>query len=184
MDALTLLRTLRAVRRFSPQPIPHAVLLEILEIGRWTGSAKNTQPWEIVVLRESETLWQVAQLAPLGAHVAGSQAALALLMSHASGGFDEGRLAQNLMLTAWAHGVGSCIASIFPEENEARARGLLGVPPELTVRTVISLGYPADREALSLSASARRDGATPMIPVGRKGHHEMVSWERFGRREE
>lgn len=42
--------------------------------------------------------------------------------------FDEGRLAQKLMLAAWAHGVGSCIASIYPDRNKRKGRELLGVP--------------------------------------------------------
>ena len=38
------LRSLRAVRRYAQRPIPDAVLLDVLEVARWTGSAKNTQP--------------------------------------------------------------------------------------------------------------------------------------------
>jgi nitroreductase len=184
MDAIELLRTMRAVRRFSPEPIPRDVLLDILETSRWTGSAKNTQPWELLVMRDRETLQEVANLAPLGAHVAGAQAAIALIMNRPTAGFDEGRLAQTLMLAAWARGVGSCIASIFPEENVEGAKALLGVPADLTLRTVISLGYPADPDALSLSASARRGDAVPTIPIGRKPLEELVSWERFSNRVE
>lgn len=52
MQATEFLRTLRAVRRFSARPIPEDVLLGIIEVARWTGSAKNIQPWELVVVED------------------------------------------------------------------------------------------------------------------------------------
>jgi len=90
--------------------------------------------------------------------------------------FDEGRLAHNVMLAAWAHGVGSCIGSIYPDANTARARQLLGVPPKKWLRTAISLGYPADADALRLSAD--RAGLTD-VPIGRTPLADLVSFDRF-----
>ena len=46
--------------------------------------------------------------APYAGHLAGAAAAIVLVMQNASQRFDQGRLAQSLMLAAWAHGVGSC----------------------------------------------------------------------------
>src|SRR6267143_85072 len=86
---------------------------------------------------------------------------------------DEGRLMQNLMLGAWAHGVGSCIASIYPKDNQQRARELLGIPPDRHLRTMLSIGYPAGPQALRLPENAP-------IPRGRRPLAEVVSWERFG----
>lgn len=170
------------MRRFAPDPITHDVLLEILEIGRWTGSAKNTQPWEVIVVRERDTLTELARYAPYGDHLTGAQAAIVLVLPAASGGLDEGRLAQNLMLAAWAHGIGSCIASIFPEDNQESARALLGLPADRMARTALSLGYPADERARFLSKSADERGSTPMLPLGRRSLDELVSWERYGER--
>jgi coenzyme F420-0:L-glutamate ligase / coenzyme F420-1:gamma-L-glutamate ligase len=44
------LRSRRSVRRFLPQPVPPAVLDEILETASWAPSAHNRQPWRFVVL--------------------------------------------------------------------------------------------------------------------------------------
>jgi nitroreductase len=176
----TFLRSLRSVRRFSPQPIPEDVLLDVLEVGRWTGSSKNTQPWHTIVVRERETLLKLATCGPFAGHVAGAQAAIVLVMEDANRRFDEGRLAQNVMLAAWAHGVGSCIGSLYPEANTARAMELLGVPARRGLHTAISLGYPADAQALRLSANPA--GLTT-VPIGREDRSTLVSWERFGRAE-
>jgi nitroreductase len=171
------LRSLRAVRRFAERAIPEDVMLDILDVARWTGSSKNTQPWQLIVVRERRTLVELAALGAFAGHLTGAQAAIALVMEDANRRFDEGRLAQNLMLAAWAHGVGSCIGSMNPEENARRARALLGVPDERWLHTVISLGYPADERALRLSAD--RTGLME-VPIGRADLADLVSWERFG----
>ena len=99
------LRSLRAVRRYADRPVPDDVLLDLLDVARWTGSAKNTQPWELLVVRDRATLAELAGCGPYAGHLAGAAAAIVLLMQDGQRRFDEDRLAQNLMLAAWAHGV-------------------------------------------------------------------------------
>jgi nitroreductase len=178
LEITTFLRSLRSVRRFSAQAIPDEVMLDILEVARWTGSSKNTQPWHVIVVRDQQTLASLATCGPYAGHLAGARAALALVMEDSNKRFDEGRLAHNVMLAAWAHGVSSCIGSLYPEANTARARELLAVPAKRWLHTAISLGYPADRRALRLSAD--RAGLTE-VPIGREDLSKLVSWERFGR---
>lgn len=43
-DISDLLRGLRQRRKYRDEAIPEAILTDILEVARWTGSAKNTQP--------------------------------------------------------------------------------------------------------------------------------------------
>src|SRR5207245_1554866 len=102
-ELTTFLRSLRSVRRFSSRSIGGAVLLNILEVARWTGSSKNTQPWHLVVIREASTLATLATCGPFAGHLAGANAAIVLVMDDSNRRFDEGRLAQNVMLAAWAH---------------------------------------------------------------------------------
>ena len=180
MQATELLRTLRAVRRFSARAIPQGVLLDILEVARWTGSAKNTQPWELVVAEGRAVLEQLSTLGRYAGHLAGARLAIVLVMRGSGSAFDEGRLAQNMMLAAWAHGVGSCIGSIYPEEYERQARELLGVPADRAMHTAISLGYPADPKARRLSSAPADVRAT--VPIGRAPIEDLVSWGRYGQR--
>jgi nitroreductase len=181
LSPLVLLRSLRAVRRYADRPVPEDVLFSILEAARWTGSAKNTQPWELVVVRERATLAELATCGPYASHLAGAAAAIVLVMHEASQRFDEGRLAQTLMLAAWAHGVGSCIGSLYPDDNTRRARSALGVPDERWLRTSIALGYPADERALRISKELANTGVPVGLPIGRRGLDELVGWERYQR---
>lgn len=177
-DLHQFLRTLRSVRRYAPTPVPEDVIAYILEDGRWTGSAKNTQPWEVVVVRDREMLVALSKLGQFADHLAGSAFALALVMESRGNRFDAGRLAERLMLGAWAHHVGSCIGSIFPDANEARAKELLGVPANRDLHTTIAFGYPADSDALSVSRSPT--GRLSVLPsIGRKPMASFVHWDRY-----
>ena len=174
-----LLRSLRAVRRYGPEPVPEDVLRAILEDARWTGSSKNVQPWQLLVVRERAMLRQLAQLGTYAGHLADAPLAIVLLMERQPGqAFDAGRLAQTIMTAAWGHGLGSCIASLYPEANERRACELLGVPDELSAHTAIALGYPESAAARTLAGGPANVRAA--VPRGRTPLDELVSWERFG----
>jgi len=46
------MRTLRAVRRLRPDPIPADVLHRVLEAATWAPTGGNVQPWRVIVVRE------------------------------------------------------------------------------------------------------------------------------------
>ena len=61
-DRIAFLRGLRAIRQFRPDPVPQEVVGDFLEVARWSGSASNRQPWELVVIRSRETLRALAEV--------------------------------------------------------------------------------------------------------------------------
>ncbi len=46
------MRTLRAVRRLRPNPIPGDVLHRVLEAATWAPTGGNRQPWRVIVVKE------------------------------------------------------------------------------------------------------------------------------------
>ncbi len=171
---IALLKSLRAVRQFRPDPVPQEVVDAVLDVARWSGSASNRQPWELVVIRNRETLRALASIGRFVAHLAGAQLGIVVVMSGERGQveqetFDEGRLSERMMLAAAAYGVGSSIGW-FVGNEQAEAKKVLGIPPERLVRTSISMGYP-DEEA-------RR--ARPKPAQARNRIIEFVYQERYG----
>jgi nitroreductase len=169
-DRIAFLRSLRAVRSFRPDPVPQDVVDDVLEVARWSGSASNRQPWELVVIRKKETLEVLARLEGYARHLAGAPLGILLVMAGerpTEETYDEGRLAERVMLAAMAHGVGSSVGWIVGGGREA-AREILGVPEGRMVRTAISLGYP-DEEARRQRAGRAR-----------KPLSEIVHEERYG----
>ena len=53
-DRIAFLRGLRSVRDFRPDPVPREIVDDLLEVARWSGSANNRQPWELVVILDRE----------------------------------------------------------------------------------------------------------------------------------
>ncbi len=43
----------RSIRKFKPDPVPDAIILELLECARLAPSAANSQPWRFVVLKDA-----------------------------------------------------------------------------------------------------------------------------------
>jgi len=50
MDIIEAIKTRKSIRDFKKDPVPQAVIREILEISCRTPSAMNTQPWEFTVI--------------------------------------------------------------------------------------------------------------------------------------
>lgn len=136
---LDLIRTKRAVREFSSEPVPEEIMNEILEAGRFAQSSKNDQPWHFILIRDRDTLRQLSTCGRYAGHLAGAPFAIALVMQPGYD-FDMGQAAACLQLAAWDRGVGSCIASMWEPD---KARAILGVPADRQFDTAISFGYPA-----------------------------------------
>ena len=73
MDVWDAIREKRAVRRFTDAPLPDAVARRILDAGRRAQSAKNSQPWDFVVVRDRERLRALSQCGAWLGHVAGAR---------------------------------------------------------------------------------------------------------------
>ncbi len=107
-DKIRFLRNLRAVRNYTPEQIPEDVLSDILEVGRWSGSASNRQGTEVVVVRDSQIMQRMSEVGARPA--AGATVALVVVTPegaerHDLNVFDSGRLVERLLLAADAHGV-------------------------------------------------------------------------------
>lgn len=166
MDVETAIRTTRSVRRFTSEPIAEDDLRAILDAGRRAQSSMNGQPWRFVVVRDRTTLSALASCGRYAGHLAGAAAGIALVGTEADADMDLGQALAYLQLAARARGYGTCIASMWDAD---RARAILGIPPELTFHTALSVGRPAPEEL----------APRPPKPGGRLPLDEIVRWERW-----
>ena len=60
-DLHTFLRTRRSIRRFKPDPVPEAVIEEILHTAAFAPSAHNRQPWRFAVITDSSVKTRLGQ---------------------------------------------------------------------------------------------------------------------------
>jgi nitroreductase len=131
------------VRDYGETPVPDEVRRRILDGGRLSGSSKNRQRWEFVVVSgEARERLAEAVYAPENVR----SAALVVAIVGEASGFDAGRCAQNMMLAAWGDGVVSSPNGVRYADAAAEICGS-------DVRVVLSFGYPArPRDPTSRSA--------------------------------
>ncbi len=55
-----LIRSRRAIRRYTKEPVPHELIRDLLETALWSPSAHNRQPWRMAVLTEFADKAQLA----------------------------------------------------------------------------------------------------------------------------
>lgn len=165
MEVFEAIRTLLSVRSYQDRPVPEESIRRILEAGRLTGSAKNGQPWQFVVVQDRETLQRLGELVRSGAHVA--QAPLAIAVAIEKTPFavsDASRAIQSMLMTAWADGLGSNWVGFAPMTEVG---ALLNVPENMEVLALLPIGYPA--QAVGQGKKQRKDLS------------EIAHRERFGR---
>ncbi len=169
-EKISFLRGLRQVRQFRAEPLPQGVVDAVLEVARWSGSAKNVQSWQFVVVRDRDTLGKLAGYEGFVSYVKDAVVGIVIVMDadDERNTYDEGRLSERMMLAADAQGVGSAIAW-WSEQGAKDVKALLGIPAERRVRTIISLGYP------HVEAHNNR----PHPAQARKPLSELVHEERY-----
>src|SRR2546429_8286249 len=151
MDAYRAVVDKRDQRVYLPKPIPDEALRRILQAARMTGSSKNREPNRLIVVTEREGVRALAALSEWGRWLAHAAAVIVIAQVEPHE-FDAGRCAQNMMIAAWADGIGSCPAHL-PEAEVARR---VGIPAGVHVNPVIGFGYVHPAPAAPPKAVARR----------------------------
>jgi nitroreductase len=169
MDALLAVASKRDVRAYAAQPVPPEAERRILDAGRVTGSARNRQPCRFVVA-EGEASAEVAGAVYAPGNVLGAGLVVAVTVTPGGGlvDFDAGRVAQSMMLAAWAQGIASCPNGIA--DPAALRRALAIEEPERPV-VVLGFGYPRvarDPGRRSPEAWSRRARRLPLEELVRR----------------
>jgi nitroreductase len=141
VDAWLAIASRREVREYAPAPLGDELERRILEAGRISGSSKNTQPWTFVVIRGDEARERAAKAVYAPGNVEGAAFVVAVVVSgKGRADFDAGRAMQNMVLAAWADGVGSCPNGV--SDRDAMGE-LLELADEERVAIVLTFGRPA-----------------------------------------
>lgn len=140
MDAYLAIVSRRETREYAARALEPETERRILDAGRLAGSAKNRQPWTFVVLRDDQLVERVAGMVYEPANVRGAAFLVAIVIHGKAPGMDAGRAAQNMLLAAWAEGVGGSPNGIADRDGVAE---LLQAGPEDQVVNLLTFGYPA-----------------------------------------
>jgi nitroreductase len=159
VDPYLAIASKRDERDYAETPVPAEVRQRILDAGRLTGSSKNRQRWEFLVV-SGEARDRLAEAVHAPENV--QTAALVVAVVGEASGFDTGRCVQNMMLAAWGDEVVSCPNGVRDPDAAAETCGG-------EVRAILSFGYPArprdpdSRSADEWSARANRKPLSELV---------------------
>ena len=153
-EIMTLLEGRRTYRRFDEsRQIPDEVVADMKKAARLASCGMNRQSLRFVYVRTPETVnaifditkWGAALPNGMGTPKIGERPTLFVAMLYPKGArnpFDEGLAASNLTLSAYAHGVGSCIIANVKHDS---LREILKIDEAFDISCVIGLGYPTHK---------------------------------------
>jgi nitroreductase len=163
MDCIEALKTRRAVRAYTGQPVSREVIADIIDCGRLAATGRNEQPWEFVVVTDPEILRAIAQATDFGSFIAHAALCVVVLCQDTKYYLEDGSTAsQNILVAARAHGLGGCWVAGDKKPYAAKVRELVCAPKTLKVISLLAIGHPAEnpqKEKRPLS--------------------EVLHWERF-----
>ena len=141
---LEIIKKRRSIRKFKSQKVPIQQIEELLEAARWAPSGGNVQSWRFVIVTKRESIEALKMVSP---GLFGEPHAMIIMC------FDKDRLQsasklhyvdlgaalQNILLMAYAKGLGSCPIASFDAEAVVE---LLSLPSRIQPVLLVVVGYP------------------------------------------
>lgn len=173
-EVLEQINKVRQVRQYEDKPVSPDIVAQLLEVARWTGSSRNTQPWHFIVVDDRQKLKAISELRTPINWVADASLAIAIVLDgekENSEAYDEGRVTERLMIASHLLGLGAGTAWYGDESLQEKGKEILGIPRERTARSVVAIGHRVSAK------DPRPNAATP----GRNPISEIVSYNEFGK---
>lgn len=153
---IDLLRTRRSVRKYEPARIENDKIEILQEALLRSPTSRNFRPWEFIFVDDRDLLLRLSQAKPHGAGFL-KEAALGIVIcgdeKRSDVWVEDCSIASILVqMTAQSLGLGSCWIQIRKRTHEqgmtseAYIQQLLGLPENLKVESIISIGYPAEKK--------------------------------------
>jgi len=191
MDTYRAATTRRTIRLFQQKPIGRDLIERMFDAGRLAPSGGNRQVVEFIAVTEPQNRQRLFEHLAWAAYVVPKRtpppdkrpmAYVVVLVRAAEpkgvNSSDAAAAMENMILTAWSEGVGSCwIGSV----DRTKAAPLLGVPDGYTIFGVLALGYPAEKpvtEVLTDSVKYWLD-ENDVLHVPKKPLCEIAHYEKF-----
>ncbi|MBX5329142.1 MAG: nitroreductase family protein [Candidatus Bathyarchaeota archaeon] len=173
MDVFEAIKGRRSIRAFESRDVPNELVEKLIDAARWAPSAGNVQPWEFVVVRKPEIKKLLAEAALNQSFIEEAPVVIVVCANEnrSMQGYgirgkilyciqDTAAAIQNIHLTAYSLGLGTCWVGAFKEE---KAKEILKAPQGVRPVAIIPVGYSAE---------------TPS-PRNRRPINQIVHYETF-----
>jgi len=136
----------RSIRKFSTEPVSEELMLNILEAGRLSPTATNTQPWHFIVARDRKAK-EACTFAGFNRFAVDASFVVVGVYKKSEAVMERYSLMdvtialQSMVIAGWVQGVGSCWMGAFDENN---LRNSLNLPADARIVGAIAFGMPAE----------------------------------------
>jgi nitroreductase len=158
MDLLEAIKGRRSIRAFKNEEVSVEDVERLVDAARWAPSAGNMQPWEFIVVRKPEIKKALVEAA-LGQDFIKEASVVIIVCANENRSSerygvrgkslyciqDTAAALQNIHLTAYSLGLGTCWIGAF---NEEEARRILKIPQGIRPVAIVPVGYPAETARL------------------------------------
>jgi len=163
MDAIVCLKTRRSVRVYNDTPVPPEAIEAMVDCARLAPTAMNRQPWTFVVVCDAATRTKLAEIVGHAPFITQAPACIAVFCAGTEFWVEDGSAAtENLMLAAWARGLGTCWVAGYQVPYAEAVGELLGAPTGQQLLSLVTVGHPAE---------------SPV--VDKRPLADVIRWERF-----
>ena len=146
MEFTDVIRQRRSVRAFLPKPVSDNDIETIVWSAGQAPTARNVQPWEFIVIKNTETRQEVSRLAsPNGDFIKDSPVCIAVFSKDCKYYLEDCSAAvTQALLCAASLGLGACWVAGDKKDYCAKVGRLLRVPDGYRLVSLIAIGYSSE----------------------------------------
>lgn len=140
----------RSIREYHNQAIESEKLERILEAARLAPTARNLQEWKLILVKNPDIKDKLVEMAspqqpflkqaPIIIAACALNPSYIMRCSHPAYLIDLAIVLEHIALQAVREGLGTCWIGSF---DEANAKTVLGIPQNIRIVELMSMGYPA-----------------------------------------
>jgi len=146
-DFLKFLLTRRSIRKFKKKPVDLNLVLKILDVGRYAPSAKNSQPWEFIVVTDEAVRERLSRIHMWASPIRKAPITIVVVCdknaSPTSYHVDCANATMYIMLAAHALGLGTVWIQTLRNIDEIKE--ILKIPEGKIPIAILALGWPDEK---------------------------------------
>ena len=159
MELMEGLLTRRSVRQYDQsKKIDNETIKEIIKAAQYSPTAHNKQPWEFLVLEDKEILAQFRKIQRWSSFAKDADKVI-IVCGDTQKSFSRNKedetwtfidvdcaiATENLMLAAWAKGIGTCYCGAAPMQKVVDdLKEFLSLPEHVRPFAIVTMGYPLE----------------------------------------
>ena len=173
MDVLEAIKERRSIRAFTDEKVSEKDVERLIDAARWAPSAGNTQPLELVVVKDKEMKRKLSEAALNQTFIQKAPVVIVVCadLNRSSRGYgsrgknlyslqDTAAATENILLAAQELGLATCWVGAFRDKEVAKA---VKAPKNMKPEAIVPVGHPAER---------------PVAPP-KRSVNEIVHYETF-----